>query len=90
MINRLVNGRRDALKAYFDRCDRLIPNLPFTGDNLANQADLGKHGCVAAYGFLEFSLIAILQAFVENKSSPSIANYVESRLRRLRNLSVSN
>ena len=75
--------RRQKLDAAFDRAN----GLP--AEDLELRADFARYLTVLVYGYLEQSVLDLLQAYVNRKAAPPVARYVQRRLERGRNLKVN-
>ena len=74
MKNRETVQAKDRLDDLFSRVNE------FSGD-LELQSHWTRYLCVRVSGFIETSIRSILSEYARKMSAPSVANYVENRLR---------
>jgi RiboL-PSP-HEPN len=79
-----MNGRAEVsrlqkrLNATFARC-------PGPAIDLEVQADYAKYLCVLVSGFFENAIVALILDYVDRRSSPEVASFVERQLDRWTN-----
>lgn len=56
-----------------------------TGDNFELQGHWGKYLCVLSSGFLENAISEVYIGFVDNSSSPQVASFAGSTLKKIQN-----
>ena len=79
---RSIELRRRRTDAVFERA-KLVATLE-RGQEL--EADYARHLCVLVSGFLEKAVAEIVVAYAEGKGARPVISYLESNLRRLRNV----
>ena len=73
---------------YQDRLDYLFKQIPVFSGDIELQAHWAKYLCILVSGFLETSVQSIFSEYAKSKADPSVANYVENRLRGLQNTNM--
>lgn len=73
---------------YRDRLDYLFKQISAFSGDIELQAHWAKYLCILVSGFLESSVQSIFSEYAKSKAAPSVANYVENRLRGLQNTNM--
>ncbi len=82
-----MNGRAEVSRLR-KRLDATFGRMPSSTIDAEIQADYAKYLCVLVSGFLENSIVALLLHYVEKRSAPEVAAFVERELDRWTNPNV--
>lgn len=75
-----MNGRGEIARLRM-RLDATFGRAPAPNADLEFQADFAKYLCVLVSGFLECAVEALLLDYVERRSAPEVALFVERQLK---------
>ena len=79
MIGRAeINRLKQKLDATFNRVD-------FVGDNLELKSDFAKYLCILVSGYLERSIVEIVQDHARRCGAPTLQRFVEQKTKRFTN-----
>jgi len=79
-----MNGRAEVSRLR-NRLDAAFARAPAPTADLEFQADFAKYLCVLVSGFFENAIVTLILHYVEQRSAPEIASFVERQLDRWTN-----
>ncbi|WP_250625938.1 HEPN domain-containing protein [Pinirhizobacter soli] len=79
-----MNGRQEVDKLK-KRLDATISRAPSPTAEPEVQSDFAKYCCILVSGFFENAVVALVLHYVEKRSAPEIASFVEAQLDRWTN-----
>jgi uncharacterized membrane protein len=63
------------------RLEATLGRAPSSAADLEVQADFAKYACVLVSGFFECAIVALVLGYVERRSAPEVASYIERQLK---------
>lgn len=79
-----MNGRAEVSRLR-KRLDATFARVPSSSSDLEVQSDFAKYLCVLVSGFFENAVVALILDYVERRSAPDVAVFVERQLDRWTN-----
>lgn len=79
-----MNGRSEVSRLK-KRLDAAFSRSPSVSADLEVQSDFAKYLCVLVSGFFENAIVALILDYVERRSAPEVAAFVERQLDRWTN-----
>lgn len=79
-----MNGRAEVSRLRM-RLDATFARIPSSSADPEIQADYAKYLCVLVSGFLENAIVTLVLHYVERRSAPEVAAFVERQLDRWTN-----
>ena len=77
--------RNSQVRREQQRLDNLFVKITAFSDDIELQSHWARYLCICVSGFLENSVRMIYSQYAKNKSTPQIANFVESQLDEFQN-----
>lgn len=79
-----MNGRAEVSRLRM-RLDATFGRCPLSSADFEVQADYAKYLCILVSGFFENAIVALILDYVERRSAPEVAVFVERQLDRWTN-----
>jgi hypothetical protein len=74
-----MNGRAEVSRLK-KRLDNVFARVPLGSGDIELQSDLARYLCILVSGFFENAIVSLILDYVQRRSAPEVASFVESEL----------